>query len=225
MYVPRFNAMTDPAEALALVTSVGAAELVTTGPDGYPWATRLPVVCDDEQARLLLHMARANPHWKAIEEVAGDDGVPALVVVTGPEAYVSPRWYAAKSEHGRVVPTWNYSAVHVRGRVHVRHDAVWLRGAVTRLADLNEGPAKHFGEQPWAITDAPEKYVAGQLRAIVGIELVVEEIEGKAKLSQNRSDADRVGVVDGLRREGGAREGLVADAMEELADHPAPAGR
>jgi transcriptional regulator len=216
--------MTDPAEALALVASVGAAELVTTGPDRYPWATRLPVVWDDGQARMLLHMARANPHWKAIEEVAGEDGVPALVVVTGPEAYVSPRWYATKAEHGRVVPTWNYSAVHVRGRVHVRHDADWLREAVTRLADLNEGPAEQLGEQPWAITDAPEKYVAGQLRAIVGIELVVEEIEGKAKLSQNRSDADRVGVVDGLRREGGVREGQVAHAMEELADHPAPTG-
>jgi transcriptional regulator len=108
--------------------------------------------------------------------------------------------------------------------VHVRHDADWLREAVTRLADLNEGPAEQLGEQPWAITDAPDKYVAGQLRAIVGIELVVEEIEGKAKLSQNRSDADRVGVVDGLRREGGVREGQVAHAMEELADHPAPTG-
>jgi transcriptional regulator len=221
VYVPRFNAMTDPAEALALVAAVGAGELVTTGGDGYPWATRLPVVRDDDGGRLLLHMARANPHWRAIEEVAGDDGAPALVVVTGPEAYVSPRWYATKAEHGRVVPTWNYAAVHVRGRVHVRHDDAWLRDAVTRLADLNERGAARWGAQPWAVTDAPEKYVAGQLRAIVGIEVVVEEVEGKAKLSQNRPDADRAGVVDGLRREGGVREALVADAMEALPDHPA----
>ncbi|RYP88031.1 FMN-binding negative transcriptional regulator [Nocardioides guangzhouensis] len=221
MYVPRFNAMTDRGEALALVAAVGAGELVTTGADGYPWATRLPVVWDDEGSRLVLHAARANPHWKAIEEVAGDDGAPALVVVTGPEAYVSPRWYATKTEHGRVVPTWNYSAVHLRGRVHVHHESAWLRDAVTRLADLNERGAVQWGEQPWAVTDAPETYVAGQLRAIVGIEVVVEEVEGKAKLSQNRSGADRTGVVDGLRHEGGVREGLVADAMEALPAHPA----
>jgi transcriptional regulator len=149
-------------------------------------------------------MARANQHWKAI----GPDS-PALAVVTGPEGYISPSWYATKAEHGKVVPTWNYSAVEFRGRVTVHEDANWLLEAVTRLTDLHEGGRA----ERWRVTDAPEDYVRKQLRAIVGVEMAVEQVEGKAKLSQNRSDADRRGVVDGLRREGGAREHALAQAM------------
>src|SRR5680860_1095081 len=118
MYVPRFNAM-DDAEVHRLVAAVGSAELVTVGPEGYPAATLLPVVWEEE--RLILHMARANPHWKSIEP-----GAPALAIVTGPQAYVSPAWYPSKDEHGRVVPTWNYTAVHFTGRVEVHEDADWL---------------------------------------------------------------------------------------------------
>jgi transcriptional regulator len=205
VYVPRPNVLDDAAAVRALVRAVGAAELVSTGPDGYPLATRLPVVWDGD--RLVMHIARANPHWRA---VPADATVPALAVATGPEAYVSPAWYASKAEHGRVVPTWNYSAVHLTGRLRRHDDPEWLRQAVTLLTDLHEGRRA----EPWAVTDAPAAYVDQQLRAIVGLELEVERVEAKAKLSQNRSAEDRAGVVAGLRAEGGAREAQVADAMD-----------
>jgi transcriptional regulator len=150
-------------------------------------------------------MARANPHWKSI-----DPGAPALAVVTGPQAYVSPAWYPSKDEHGRVVPTWNYTAVHFTGRVEVHQDAGWLLDAVTHLTTLNE----QRRDGPWSVADAPERYIEKQLRAIVGVEFAVEKVEGKAKLSQNRSEEDHAGVMDGLRREGGGREHEVADLMD-----------
>ena len=207
--MPRFNALDDVAEMRALVRAVGAAELVTVDAAGYPVATLLPVLWDED--RMLFHMARANPHWRSIGA-----GAPALAVVRGPQAYVSPAWYPSKDEHGRVVPTWNYSAVEMAGRATVHDDPSWLRDAVTRLTDLHEqGRADR-----WSVADAPAAYVEKQLRAIVGVELVVERVEGKAKLSQNRSDDDHAGVVAGLRREGGGREHAVAEAMERLRPPP-----
>jgi len=162
--------------------------LVTTGRDGYPLATLLPVLWHGDV--VVAHMARANPHWKQIEA-----DTPVLLICGGPQAYISPTWYAAKAEHGRVVPTWNYSTVHLSGRAQVHEDPAWLREAVTLLTDRHEG-----GREPrWRVTDAPEDYVTGQLRGIVGIEIRVEKVEAKAKLSQNRSEADRRGVVAGLR--------------------------
>lgn len=207
MYIPHFNGMEDLDEIRALVTAVGTAELVTVGADGYPMATLLPVIWDGE--RLVFHLARANQHWKSIEP-----GSPALAVVTGAQGYVSPSWYPAKAEHGKVVPTWNYSAVQFTGRATAHDDVDWLREAVTRLTDLHEG----LREQPWAVTDAPEDYLRKQLRAIVGVEMAVERVEAKAKLSQNRSEADRRGVVDGLRRDGGPAERELADVMERALD-------
>src|SRR3954467_5247264 len=133
MYVPRFNAVDDEQAVRAMVRAVGAGELVTVGEDGYPLATRLPVVWEGD--RLVMHIARANPHWRS---VPADAEIPALVVVTGAEAYVSPAWYASKAEHGRVVPTWNYSAVHIIGRVRRISCPAWLRRAVTLLTEAHE---------------------------------------------------------------------------------------
>ncbi len=202
VYVPVFNAVDDEAEVRALVTAAGAAELVTVGPEGYPLATRLPVVWT--QDRVVAHMARANPQWRSI----GDDA-PALMVVTGPEAYVSPSWYASKAEHGRVVPTWNYSAVHLTGRVRLSTDEAWLREAVTLLTQTHESGR----DAPWQVTDAPEDHVRRQLRAVVGVELTVERVEAKAKLSQNRSAEDHAGVVAGLTAEPNRGGTAVAEAM------------
>ncbi len=214
MYVPHFNALGDEAEIRSLVSAAGSAQLVTTGPDGYPLASLLPVIWESDGRQLVMHMARANPHWKAIAPSS-----PCLAVVTGPEAYVSPAWYATKAEHGKVVPTWNYSAVHFRGRVEVVQDPEWLRDAVTRLSELHETPRSDAGYQGWSVDDAPEKYVAGQLRAIVGIRVDIESVEAKSKLSQNRSEADREGVVAGLGTEVGLvgvrGEAQVADRMAE----------
>ena len=190
MYVPHFNAWDDEPAIRRMVGEIGSAQLVTTGGDGYPLATLLPVVWRGDT--VIAHFARANEHWKSIGE-----GQPALLVVTGPQAYISPTWYAAKAEHGRVVPTWNYSVVQLTGRATVHDDVDWLRGALDELVDHHEG----HREAPWHRTDAPERYISGQLRAIVGLELVVERVEAKAKLSQNRSDADRAGVVTGLMAE------------------------
>jgi transcriptional regulator len=132
-----------------------------------------------------------------------------LLVVTGPQAYVSPSWYASKAEHGRVVPTWNYTAVHLTGRARVHEDAAWLRDAVDELVEHHEAARP----RPWRSSDAPGRFVEGQLRAVVGIEVTVERVEAKAKLSQNRSAADREGVVRGLREEGSAGAAAVAEQM------------
>jgi transcriptional regulator len=209
VYVPRFNAVQDEAEVRGMVAAVGSGELVTVGDDGYPLATLLPVLWAGDT--VIAHMARANPHWGQIH---GD--AKCLLVCGGPQAYVSPTWYASKAEHGRVVPTWNYSTVHLTGMVRVHDDVEWLRGAVTELVDRHEA-----GRAPrWQVGDAPERYVDGQLRAIIGLEMRVERVEGKAKLSQNRSAADRQGVVAGLRAEPSVAAGAVADAMEP----PTPEG-
>jgi transcriptional regulator len=207
MYVPRFNALDDIDAIRAMVRAIGSAELVTVGDDGYPLATRLPVVWDGD--RLVLHTARANPHWRSIP---ADGDLGALAIVTDAEAYVSPAWYPAKAEHGRVVPTWNYSAVQITGRVRRHEDPEWVRRAVTMLTEQHESSRA----EPWAVTDAPARYVEKQLRAIVGLEVTIEKVEGKSKLSQNRSEEDRAGVVAGLRAEGSGREATVADQMERL---------
>ncbi|WP_457254271.1 FMN-binding negative transcriptional regulator [Pedococcus sp. P5_B7] len=202
MYVPHFNALDDEQAVRAMVAQLGSAQLITTGPDGYPLATLLPVVWRDDT--VIAHFARANEHWKAIA-----DDQPALLVVTGPQAYISPTWYAAKAEHGRVVPTWNYSVVQLAGRATVRDDVDWLQGALDELVEQHEG----HREAPWHRTDAPEKYIRGQLRAIVGVEFAVERVQAKAKLSQNRSDADRAGVVTGLLAEDSSDAHAVAEQM------------
>ena len=190
-------------DVAAFLESHPAARLVTVGPDGRPDSTLLPVVVDGD--RVLGHLARANDHWTRIAPAS-----PGLLVVSGADAYVSPGWYATKAEHGRVVPTWNYSEVQLRGAVTVHDDPDWVLDVVTRLTERHEAGR----ERPWAVTDAPATYVRGQLRAIVGIEVTIDSVEGKAKLSQNRSDADREGTIDGMRAEGAGAAHAVADEME-----------
>ena len=199
LYVPRSNVM-EPDDVRPFVDAVAAAQLVTVGEDGLPDATFLPVLWEGD--RLVGHLARANTHWRRIV-----DGSSALVVVTGPDTYVSPSWYATKAEHGKVVPTWNYSVVHLRGRIVVHDDPEWVRALVTRLTDRHEQPR----DEPWAVTDAPDDYIAKNLRPIVGVEVVVETVEAKAKLSQNRSAEDRAGVARGLAADGRDPEGLVEE--------------
>ncbi|MCF6377464.1 FMN-binding negative transcriptional regulator [Nocardioides KLBMP 9356] len=199
LYVPRFNVM-DADDVRPFVDAVATAQLVTVGEDGVPDATFLPVLWEGD--RLVGHLARANAHWRRIV-----DGSPALAIVTGPDTYVSPGWYATKAEHGKVVPTWNYSVVHLRGSVTVHDDPAWVRGLVTRLTDRHEATRP----TPWAVADAPADYIDKNLRPIVGVELVVASVEAKAKLSQNRSDEDRAGVAAGLAADGRDPAGLVAE--------------
>lgn len=197
LYVPRFNAMA-PDDVRPFVAAVGTAQLVTVGDDRLPDATFLPVLWEGD--RLVGHLARANAHWRRI--VSGSS---ALAIVTARDTYVSPSWYATKAEHGKVVPTWNYSVAHLRGRIVVHDDPDWVRALVTRLTDHHEQPRA----DPWQVTDAPEDYVTKNLRPIVGVELLVESVEAKAKLSQNRSREDRAGVARGLAADGQEPQGLV----------------
>jgi transcriptional regulator len=204
MYTPPFNRADDEHDLRAFVAHARVGWVVTNGQDAEPSATYLPVLWRDD--RVIAHFAKANPHWREIEP-----DTPALVIVGGPDAYVSPAWYAAKAEHGKVVPTWNYSAVHLAGLARVHHDPDWLRTAVEELTHEHE----RLREGPWHVTDAPSSYIDGQLRGIVGLEVVLTRVEGKSKLSQNRSQADREGVVAGLRRHGRPDEQGVADQMAQ----------
>jgi transcriptional regulator len=204
VYVPRHFAVDDLTEVRAMVRAVHVGQLVTVGPDGTPDASLLPVLWDGDE--VVVHLARANEHWRRITSHS-----PGLVVVTGPDAYITPRWYASKREHGRVVPTWNYSAVHLRGPVTVHDDPEWLRQAVTRLTDHHE--ARTADGDGWRVDDAPARFVDGQLKAIVGVSMVVTDVDAKAKLSQNRSDADQAGVVDGLAQSADLGAAAVRAAM------------
>jgi transcriptional regulator len=193
VYVPTHFAASD-ADVRALLARPQAADLVTMTPDGMV-ATFLPFVHDPdagEHGALLGHVARNNDQWS--RPATGE----ALVIVHGPDAYISPGFYASKAEHGRVVPTWNYVTAHVYGRLVVHDDPAWLDVLVRRLTALHEA-----GEAtPWRVDDAPPMFVAGQLRAIVGVELQITRIEAKSKLSQNRPPADVDGVVAGLDARG-----------------------
>ena len=193
MYVPQHFAADDDA-VRDLLSNHGAADLVTMTSDGL-LATMLPFVYDRSRHVLLGHLARNNDHWR--HEVIGD----ALVIMRGPDAYISPAWYASKRDHGRVVPTWNYITAHVYGTLTVHDDPAWVEDVVRRLSDHHEAGRA----EPWSVDDAPPKYVAGQLRAIVGVELAISRVEAKYKLSQNRPEADVDGVIAGLRADGDDR--------------------
>src|SRR5215469_15589183 len=203
MYVPGHFAA-DEAQVAELLHNHGAADLVTLTEQGLV-ATMLPFIYvpeAGEHGALHGHVARNNTQWKL--PALGD----SLVIVRGPDAYISPSWYASKAEHGRVVPTWNYVTAHVYGELIVHDDPAWTEDLVRRLTAKHEAGSAH----PWSVDDAPPEYIAGQLRAIVGIELAITRIEAKAKLSQNRPEVDVDGVIEGLRARGDARS---ADAVEQ----------
>jgi len=212
MYIPAHFAANDLAKIAAFVDGAGAADLVTF--DGTRLvSTLLPVIWDRDggaNGRLLGHIALNNPQWTTAAA-----GIPALAIIRGPQAYISPSWYQSTKEHGRTVPTWNYTAVHFTGPVTFRRDDDWLRDVVTRLTERHE--AGRNGR--WWISDAPEKFIAGQLRAIVGVEMQVELIEAKDKLSQNRTPQDRAGVIAALRAEpGGGAHHVGVEAGARLGD-------
>jgi transcriptional regulator len=193
VYVPEHFAA-DDATVRELLSGVGAADLVTATADGLV-ATFLPFLYDPGAHRLLGHLARNNDQWR--RPPVGE----ALVIVRGPDAYISPSWYASTAEHGRVVPTWNYLTAHVYGALTVHDDAEWVEDVVRRLTERHESARP----EPWSVAGVPERFYRGQLRAIVGVELTISRIEAKAKLSQNRPAADVDGVVAALRAAGDHR--------------------
>ncbi|MBI3439414.1 MAG: FMN-binding negative transcriptional regulator [Proteobacteria bacterium] len=187
MYVPEHFVV---AGADALITRLArrfAGILVSVDGDGQPVATHMPLLWDAERRIVSGHIARANPQWKL-------DSRRGLIVLSGPEAYVSPSFYPSKTEHGKAVPTWNYEAVHLSGPVEWFDDAARLEDMVRRLSVVHEADRS----APWRIEDAPPAYISAMLRGIVGVEMRVEHIEAKRKLSQNKSEADFEGVIAGL---------------------------
>lgn len=197
MYVPRYFAM-DDRSAIDLASAIGVGHLVTTDDTGRPDSSFVPFLVDESPDGLVVraHIAAANPQRHSVE-----NGGRALLIVTGPDAYVSPGVYLTKREHGRVVPTWNYVVVHLHGHLRRLDHELDLLSIVSRLTDRHEASRP----VPWAVTDAPVDFIEAQLRAIVGLELHVSSIEGKGKLSQNRPDADRAAVradfIDGTPRQ------------------------
>jgi transcriptional regulator len=195
MYRPPYFREDRPEVLHALIRTHPFAQLITTGEQGL-MANPLPLLIDpaaSSNGTLRGHLARANDQVAALRA-----GGQALVIFQGPQAYVSPSWYPGKAEHGKVVPTWNYVAVHAWGVPRVIDDAAWLRRLVEDLTVSQEQGRPN----PWAVGDAPADFIATMVKAIVGIEIPIDRIEGKWKLSQNRSEPDRRGVVDGLRVEG-----------------------
>ena len=202
MYLPTHFRETRSDRLHALMREYPFATVITQGDDGVV-ANHLPLELIGE-AQLHGHVARGN-------ELAKLDGAEVLVIFRGPEAYVSPNWYPSKHETGREVPTWNYAVVHVHGRLRVVEEADWLHRLLERLTDRHEAGQP----EPWRVTDAPEDHVQKMLRAIVGLEIVIERIEGKFKLSQNHPAANRAGVVEGLRRRSARGDAELADVMSQ----------
>lgn len=205
MFTPRPFVEADLERLRAIVEANSFGLLTSNGPDG-PVATHLPFLIDLDsesgEGRLLCHMARPNPHWKAI----GEDSA-VLAVFGGPHGYVSPRWYA--TEIG--VPTWNYVAVHIRGRARLVEEPSELRAMLERLTAFHESAQS----RPWSMAEAPAPFIEKMLDGLVGIEIAIERIEGKRKMSQNRSTADQAGVIAALRSDG-------TEAGLELAAEIAP---
>ena len=190
MYVPADFRNDDPQFLAKVIRETRLCNFVTATAEG-PLSTPLPLYFapdEGEHGTLYGHLARANPHWKA--QPIGD----ALAIFSGPDAYVTPTWYETKQETHKVVPTWNYVAVHAYGPVEFIQDPERLLQLVTRLTDLYEKPRA----EPWSVSDAPEQYIATMLRGIVGLRMPITRIFGKVKMSQNRNAADRRGVAEGL---------------------------
>ena len=205
----------------ALIRAHPLGLLITAGPGGLI-ANPFPFLLDSKASEaggaaeggdaseedlgtLRLHIARANPQWRELEAVEE-----CLVVFQGPQDYVTPSWYATKRETGKVVPTWNYATVHAWGRPRIMNDDAWLRRQIEDLTGSRESRRT----EPWQVGDAPENFIAAQMHGIVGVEISILRIEGKWKMSQNRPEADRAGVVAGFREAGAAGQEIAALVAE-----------
>ena len=202
MYIPPAFKVEDLAEIHLAMRAARSATLVTATPNGLV-GTPLPMILDESEGAygtLYAHVARANSQWRL--PATGE----AMAIFSGPEAYVSPSWYATKRETHRVVPTWNYVAVHAYGTAEFFEDADRILEAVTRLTNLHE----QSRADRWAVSDAPADFIKSQLRGIVGLRMPITRLDGKRKVSQNRNAADRAGVVAGLSASDRAEDHIVA---------------
>lgn len=195
MYNPSHFRENDPATLAELMGQYPLASLVTLGPDGLDFSP-VPLLYDPTpregapQGVLRGHLARANPQWQRF-----NPDIPALAVFTGPNAYITPNWYPSKQEHGKVAPTWNYAVVEAQGPLHLITEPQALRKLLSALTTQQEATQP----RPWQLEDAPEDYLSAQIKAVVGIELAITQLQGKWKMSQNRNERGREGVREHLR--------------------------
>lgn len=208
MYTPSAFRLESLPELHEHILATRLAIVVSHGPQGLE-ASHIPLLLDPDAGEfgtLHGHLARANPHWRAL--AAGE----VMVIFPGVDAYISPGFYAAKAEHGKVVPTWNYETVHAYGQAEVFTDAQRLLQVVSGLTDRHEARQA----QPWSVSDAPTDYIDGMLKAIVGFSIPIARLEGKRKLGQNRSNADLQGVKAGLSASSDPGDQALAGAMKNL---------
>ncbi|MGH1489497.1 MAG: FMN-binding negative transcriptional regulator [Acidimicrobiales bacterium] len=221
MYNPAAFAFDDRQEIVALLRRAALGHLVTHGRTDTGdlsstalsstalSSTALPFVIDDDLTHVRAHFARANPQWRSI------DGAEALLIVPGLDTYISPRWYPSKAENGKVVPTWNYELVHLHGTVEIHDDPQWVRTMVQDLTNQHEGRLSESDQRPpWQVGDAPDEFIAGQLKAIVGVRLNVTKVDAKRKLSQNRTEGDRLGAIAGLTDSASPSDREIAALMD-----------
>ncbi len=206
MYLPPHFRVDDQDRLYDLIRRHPLGLLVTVGPAGL-LANPIPMLLDSDARVLRGHVARANPVWGEFAECGQ-----VLAVFQGHDHYVSPSWYETKRDTGKVVPTWNYAMVQIRGAVRAIEDPVWLRGLVTDLTDVHEAGRS----QPWAVDDAPADYINAMVKAIVGFEIKIEKLEGKFKISQNRNAADSEGVAAGLEAQGDLASHDMAELMRNF---------
>ena len=214
MYIPTPHAEANQDTLFAFMAANPLGALVTTASNGELIATHMPWVIHRERGEygtLEGHIARANSGHTANLDLGADHRLQALVIFTGPDAYISPAWYASKTEHGKVVPTWNYVAVHVYGKARFTTDQEFLGRHLEQLVSTHETGRP----TPWAVGDAPREYIERQMHAIVGVELTIARIEGKWKMSQNRPAQDVLGVIQNLNNSPLAKDREVAEVVTE----------
>jgi transcriptional regulator len=209
MYIPQANKEDRLPVLHKLMEDQPFTSLVTMGASGL-FASHIPMVLERNGALGLLkgHLSRANPQWREFSP-----SVEALAIFSGPQHYITPNWYPEKKANGKVVPTWNYAVVHAYGHLKVIEDGEWLMAHLNTLTTIHEAGSP----VPWKVSDAPADYIASLARGIVGLEMAIERIEGKWKVSQNRTEQDRSGVADGLA-ELNTTESLALKALVERRD-------
>lgn len=208
MYIPVVNREDDISELRRFVRANSFCILVSVTDRGLV-ASHIPVVLHESASGfgvLRGHLARGNSHWRDF-----NNDVETLAIFAGPQHFISASWYPGKKTHGREVPTWNYVAVHIYGRLRVIEDHDWLLHHLKTLVDKNE----RIAETPWSVSDAPQEFIATQMRAIVGVELDVSRVEGKWKASQNRNDEDAAGVMAGLQSLGTPSSEVMRELVRE----------
>ena len=191
MYLPKHFLVEDPAVLAQLISEYPLA-IIVGNLDGHLEINHLPLMLSEDKTKLYGHIAKMNP----LTKVASSSNASVTAIFNGPNAYVTPSWYPSKQESGKVVPTWNYAAVHAQGTIKLIEDPQWLRSHVSQMTNIHESTY----ESTWKLDDAPEEYVQTMLKAIIGIEIDIKSLVGKFKLSQNRPAEDYEAVVDQLSK-------------------------